>query len=597
MAEIAQQAPRPGLRRLLRLSEARKGALILSAIFSVLSSVLSLAPYVLIAVLLGVLAQKGQLDESQYGRMIRLALALGGLAIIRYAFLFVSTIASHMAAFEILYRLRTSLCAHLGRLSMGYFSLRQSGKIKKILTEDVEELELFLAHHIPDIVAGVVQPVAVVACLLVFDWRLALVALVPLPLAFMLQRVAFGRDKNREYRSQFHDVLEAMNGSIVEYVRGMPVVKIFNQTAESFTTLKTAALAYEYFLAKLTRLMAPPWGMFVVTTTSGLFFLLPFGLWFYFQGTLSFPTLMLFLMLGSAYMNPVFKLAMMGGQLQHLLEGLARVDAVLAEPPMAESREPRRGTGHDVEFRGVSFGYSQRRILDGVSFRLKEGGVYALVGPSGAGKSTLARLLVRMWDVGEGSISIGGVDVRDMSLADLMDTVAFVFQETFVFSDTVRENIRMNCRAATDEEILEAARAAQCLGFIEDLPRGLDTLIGEGGEVHLSGGERQRLSLARVILKNAPIVVLDEATVFNDAENEARIQEAFVSLMGGKTVIVIAHRLSTITDADGILVVDRGRLAQMGSHEELLGQDGPYRGLWAAHTSALKWKMRKEAGR
>ncbi|MDR0548838.1 MAG: ABC transporter ATP-binding protein/permease [Deltaproteobacteria bacterium] len=595
MAEASKAPPRPGLKRLLRLSEAKKVSLIVSAIFAVISSVLSLAPYVLLALLLGGLVGEGELSQSQYDQALSLALWVAGLAALRYLLLFISTMASHMAAFEILYRIRVDLCERLGHLSMGYFSLRQSGKIKKILTEDVENLEQFLAHHIPDIVAGVVQPIAVVACLFYFDWRLALVALIPLPLAAFLQRLAFGRDKENEYRREYHDVLEVMNGTIVEYVRGMPVVKIFNQTAESFSTLKKAALGYEYYLDRLTRLMAPAWAMFVVTTTSGLLFLLPFGLWFYLNGTITFQNLALFLMLGSSYMSPVLKLALMGGQLNHLIEGLVRVDEVFNEKPQEEKPTLRPPAGYDVEFNEVSFKYGQKPIVQNVSFKLKEGGVYALVGPSGAGKSTLARLLTRMWDIESGSIAIGGVDVRDLSFDDLMKAVSFVFQDTFLFSDTVRENIRMNNQAATDQEILAAASAAQCLDFINSMPNGLDTLIGEGGEVHLSGGEKQRLSLARVILKKSPIVVLDEATVFNDAENEARIQEAFVSLMEGKTVLVIAHRLSTIVDADAILVIDEGQIVQMGSHEELLAEGGLYRNMWTAHEAARKWKIGEEA--
>jgi ATP-binding cassette subfamily B protein len=546
---------------------------------------------VLITALIGLALDGATPLAVRHERMVNLAMVFGLLVVARYVFFYVSTLLSHKAAFAILFRLRSELCAHLGRLSMGYFGFRRSGQIKKIFAEDVDELELFMAHHIPDLVAAVVQPLAVVVCLFAFDWRLALVALIPLPLAFLLQRKAFGPEHGVAYEREFHDALEGMNGGIVEYVRGMPVVKIFNQTTESFAALKATALAYERCAAKLTRLMAPAWAMFVVTTTSGICFILPFGLWFYCQGSLGFSELILFLMLGSAYMTPLFKLAMVGGQLRHLVEGLRRVETILDEPALPEPAKPVKPQAYGVSFKDVCFAYGTKPILDKVSFSLPEGGVYALVGPSGAGKSTAAKLLARMWDVGGGSIEIGGVDVRAMSLADLMDTVCFVFQETFIFSDTVRENIRMNHKVATDVEIRHAAEAAQCLDFLDRMPKGLDTLIGEGGEVHLSGGERQRLSLARAFLKNSPIIVLDEATVYNDAENEARIQEAFAALMKGKTVIVIAHRLSTVTDADRILVLDRGKLAQEGTHGELVDQPGLYADLWTAHESALSWQL------
>jgi ATP-binding cassette subfamily B protein len=546
---------------------------------------------VLISLLIALAVNEETPLGFRHVRMVDLAAVCAVLVVLRYAVFFSSLILSHLAAFDILYRLRSEICAHLGKLSIGYFGLRRSGQIKKVFAEDVDELETFLAHHIPDLVAGVIEPIAVVACLFFFDYRLALVALVPLPLAFFLQGKAFGRDRGAAYTKEYHDALEGMNGGIIEYVRGMPVVKIFNQTTESFAALKSAALAYENCASRISRLMAPAWAMFVVTTTSGLFFILPFGLWFYAKGTLAFSTLTLFLMLGSAYMAPVFKLAMVGGQLRQLLEGLTRVDAILDEPPLEETKAPKKGQGYEVKFNGVSFKYANKPLLEKVSFTLPEGGVYALVGPSGAGKSTLAKLIGRMWDVNDGAITIGGVDVRDMSLGDLMETVSIVFQETFVFSDTVRENIKMNKTEASDDEVLGAAQAAQCLDFIDKMPRGLDTMIGEGGEVHLSGGERQRLSLARAYLKNSPIIILDEATVYNDADSESRIQKAFASLMAGKTVIVIAHRLSTITDADKILVIDQGVLAQQGRHEELLNQDGLYKSLWAAHETALGWKL------
>jgi ATP-binding cassette subfamily B protein len=585
----AEVAKRPGFYRLLSIPEAKKFHLVAASFLALISSVMSLVPYVVLAYLLGLLdANDGAV---RFETMIWLGVLIGCLAIVRYLILFTSIICSHLAAFDILYQLRTKLCAHLGTLSMGYFNHRRSGQIKKILSDDVEQLELFIAHHIPDIVTGAIQPIAVVVCLAFFDWRLALVALIPIPLAFTFQHLAFGGDKSRDYHIEYNNVLEDLNGSIVEYVRGMPVVKIFNLTTESFSAMRAAALAYKYFVEKITMAAAPAWAMFVVVTSSGLMFLLPFGLWFYFKGTISFQILMLFLMLGASYMFPIFKLAMMSGQLRFLIEGLYRVDEILAEKPMAETETPLTPKGNDVEFRNVSFTYGGRPALDQVDFRLPEGGVYALVGPSGAGKSTIGRLMARMWDITNGQILIGGVDIREMSTSDLMDRISFVFQETYLFSDSIRENIRMNLTDATDEEILKAAEAAQCLEFIEKSPMGLDTPIGEGGLMHLSGGEKQRLSMARVILKNSPIVVLDEATVFTDAENEAKIQEAFVRLMKGKTVLVIAHRLSTITDADQILVLDHGRLAAKGTHSELLEADGLYRSMWEAHTSAKEWKI------
>ncbi|MDR2820340.1 MAG: ABC transporter ATP-binding protein/permease [Desulfovibrio sp.] len=585
-----QQAQRPGIGRLLEISGAKKLHLGVSAVFAVLSSLLSLAPYIIIYLVLGKLLSP-EFGPGQYAEIRSLGLLAVASAVGRYILLFISLMASHIAAFDILYNLRVTLCAHLGKLPLGYFTSRQTGKIKKILSEDVEELEQFIAHHIPDIVTGIVQPLLIVAFLLAIDWRLALAALVPLPLAFLLQQRAFGKAKAVEFRAEYHNALETMNGTIVEYVRGMPVVKIFNQTVESFTRMKAATLAYKFLIEKITKANAPAWALFVVVTSSGLFFILPFGLWFYFTGSLSLSVLLMFLMLGSAYMTPVLQLALIGGQLRHLLEGLYRVDAVLREPPAAEPGLPRPPEGNAVEFRHVRFSYGQQDVLKDISFSLPEGSVTALVGPSGAGKSTIGRLLLRMWDVDAGEIRLGGVNIRDMATPDLMRQVAFVFQDGFVFSDTVRENIRMGKEDASDEEILRAAEAAQCLEFIRQMPRGLDTVIGEGGEVHLSGGEKQRLSMARVILKNAPIIVLDEATAFTDAENEVKMQDAFAQLMRGKTVIVIAHRLSTITDADAIYVIRDGGIQERGRHEELVAAGGLYQAMWQAHTAAQTWTL------
>ena len=588
-----KHSQKPGIGSLLRISGVKKLHLGASAFMAVASSLLSLAPPIIIYLALCQLLTSG-FGPEQYGEIKRLGLVAVLAACGRYILLFASLMASHIAAFDILYHLRSTICAHLGTLPMGWFTARQTGAVKKILSEDVEELERFIAHHIPDIVTGVAQPLFIVGFLFFVDWRLALAALLPLPLAFVLQRRAFGSGRGAEYRAENHNALEAMNGSIVEYIRGMPVVKIFNQTVESFTRMKAAALAYKYFIEQITLDMAPAWATFVVVTSSGLLFILPCGLWLYFSGGISLPVLLLFLLLGSAYMAPVFKLAMLGGQLGYLLEGLRRVETVLREIPVSETTAPRKPEGHSVEFRNVSFGYGQRQVLSNLSFFLPEGTVTALVGPSGSGKSTVGRLLLRMWDVEEGEILIGGVNIKDMAIQDLMRRVAFVFQDGFVFSDTVRENIRMGRGDASEDDILRAAEAAQCLEFIRKLPKGLDTMIGEGGEVHLSGGEKQRLAMARIILKNAPIVVLDEATAFTDAENEAKIQDAFASIMQGKTVIVIAHRLSTITDADAILVIRDGRIAQRGKHAELAQGDGLYNAMWQAHTAARDWMLQTE---
>lgn len=582
--------PRSGLGRLLQIAGTKKIHLILSAIFAVAGSACSLVPYIIIyLVMVRLLAPELTPADGLY--VHRLALAAAGVVLLRYLLIFVSTMFSHVAAFNILYTLRATLTRHLGTLPMGYFSANQTGKIKKVLYEDVEELENFIAHHIPDLVTGIVLPLMIVGYLFTVDWRMALIALLPLPLAFFLQQKAFAKGSRNNVREKYHDALETMNGTIVEYVRGMPVVKIFNQTVESFTRLKQAAEAYTHFVSRITLDMTPAWAMFVVITSSGLVFILPFGLWFCFKGMISLPVLFLFLMLGSSYMLPLFKLAMLAAQLGHLLEGLKRVDAILSTPTLIDREGGGQPENHAIEFRHVSFGYGKNEVLEDISFSIEPGTFTALVGPSGAGKTTIAQLILRMWNIAGGEILLGGVPIDTIPYPELMSRIGFVFQDGFIFSDTVYENIRMGMQGVSAEDVAQAATVAQCMDFIERLPKGMQTRIGEGGEVHLSGGEKQRMAIARVFLKNAPVVILDEATAYADAENEARIQTAFGEIMQDRTVIVIAHRLSTITNADKILVINDGRIVEQGRHETLLANGALYRDMWRAHEAAKTWSL------
>jgi ATP-binding cassette subfamily B protein len=579
--------------RLLNVGGEKKFYLLVSTVIAVVAAIVSLAPYIITYIVLGMLLQPS-FDPDHYSEVFKLGVLAIILAIVHGILLIISFMASHIAAFDILYSLRSKLCAHLGRLSMGYFTTRRTGAIKKVLTEDVEGLESFIAHHIPDVVSGLTLPLAIVIYLCSIDLKLALVALLPVPFALFLQQYTFAKANKENFREKYHQALEDLNGTIVEYVRGMPVVKIFNHTATSFTKLKEAALNYKKFIELSTLSTAPAWAVFVVITSSGLLFILPFGVYFYLHDDIGLPTLFLFFMLGAGYMTPLLKLALMGAQLGHLILGLDRVEAILAEQPLSEPENPLVPKGGSIEFKNVSFGYGETKVLHNIRISIPEGHVVALVGPSGAGKTTIAKLLLRMWDIQEGAILLGGVDVRSMRLQDLMAHVSFVFQDGFLFSDTLRENIRMGMEGVGDEDIIRAANAAQCQDFIEKMPRGLDTKVGEGGEVHLSGGEKQRISMARIILKNSPVVVLDEATAFADAENEARIQAAFAELMQGKTVVVIAHRLSTITDADRIYVLDEGKVVQSGTHEELAAQTGLYAHMWEAHMSAQDWSLKTE---
>jgi ATP-binding cassette subfamily B protein len=484
----------------------------------------------------------------------------------------------------------------MGGLSMGYFTEKSSGEIKKVLSEDVEQIELFVAHHIPDMVAGVVLPFMTIAYLFIIDWRMALIALIPLPIALLLQIAMMGGSEHKNLMKKYHSLLEKMNGTIIEYIRGMPVIKIFNQTVTSFSRFKDSVYGYRDCTLVINKKGTPPWAAFTVIVSSSLFFILPFGIWFYIKGTIELPTLFLCLMLGAGYMVPLFKLALMGGHLRQINEGVKRIDKIFSELEMPDAVMPKVPENNTIEFKNVNFSYKEKTVLHDINFEIKEGTVTAFVGPSGAGKTTIAHLILRMWDIDNGEILIGGVNIKDISREKLMDRIGFVFQDIFMFSDMVYENICMGAENVQEEDIIHAAKAAQCHEFIEGLPAGYNTIIGEAGTIHLSGGERQRIAMARIILKNAPIIVLDEAIAYADAENEVKIQRAFVKIMKKKTVIVIAHRLSTITDADQIIVIDEGKIADKGTHTELLKSGNLYKRMWDAHISARKWTLNLGGG-
>ena len=590
MTDKNKQKNKQGFMRLLEIAGSKKWKLFMSGFFAIISAVLSLAPFILIYLILVKLLNPA-FGPQDYGYIWNLAWITVGAVIARFVMLFISGMFSHLAAFDILYGLRKNLARHMGGLSMGYFTEKSSGEIKKVLSEDVESIELFIAHHIPDVVAGVALPLLTIGYLFVLDWRMGLVALIPLPISMALYSAMLGGSEFKNTIRKYHDSVENMNGTIIEYVRGMPVVKIFNQTVISFRRFKDSVYNYLNFVNAWTKKGTPPWAAFTVVAGSSLFIILPFGIWFYIKGTIELPTLFLCLMLGSGYMVPVLKLGVMGHNFAMINEGVRRMDKILLEPKMPDAVAPEVPENNNIEFKNVRFSYTNKEILQDISFRVKEGTVTALVGPSGAGKTTIAHLIPRMWDIDKGEILIGNINIKDIPMEKLMDRIGFVFQDPFMFSDTVYENIRMGKENARKEDIIRAAKAAQCHDFIERLPEKYNTIIGEAGTIHLSGGERQRIALARIILKNAPIIVLDEAIAYADAENEVKIQSAFAEIMRGKTVIVIAHRLSTIADADQIMVIDEGKIAEIGTHTGLLKSGKLYKRMWDAHVSAREWTL------
>lgn len=576
-----------GFLRLLEIAGEGKVKLSFSILFSILGSLASLAPFVVIYCMSGELL-KPEFDTSYVFTMVLIAL----LAIaLKFIFQYVSVVLSHIAAYDILYGLRKKLTAGLADLPMGYFSNSSSGRVKKIINEDVEEIELFIGHHIPDIATAVALPLLTVGFLFFTDWRMALAALVPVILGFWVQKGVFAYDGDLIPR--YHSAMEKMNGTIIEYVRGMPVIKVFNQTVDSFARFKRSVKGFEDLCVQWAKKTTLYYSIYLVLINSALFFILPLGVWLYLNDSLSMHMLFLFLLLGIGYAAPLVRISNYFEMIVLIQEGVKRIDGILREEKLEEPERPQSPQTYDIEFKDVCFGYdSSTDVLKNINFQIKQNTMTALVGPSGAGKTTIAQLIPRFWEVDKGEILIGGVNIKDISTEDLMDTVSLVFQDVFMFNDTIYNNIKMESNLGADD-ISKAAKLAQVHDFIESLPDGYETMIGAQG-VHLSGGEQQRISIARTILKDSPIVILDEATAFADPENESKIQRAFRDLMEKKTVIVIAHRLSTIINADQILVVDDGGIQECGKHEELLKKGGLYKSMWDAHISAQDWKFSRQ---
>ena len=573
-----------GIAGLLPFARPARGRFALAAAISSAATVLSLVPYWAIYRTIEEVTAGGATRGELWGLA---AVALAAI-VARYVLFGLAIWVSHLAAYQVLYELRLRIAEHLARVPLGQVTRRRSGDLKKVMVDDVERLELFLSHGLPDMVAAAVALVAVAGWMVVVDWRMALAALVPLALAFPCLAVAYGR--GGEFMGDYQRSLAAMNSSVVELIRGMPVVKVFNRGADEVRAAERAIAEHVDAVKRYSMAFMPFGTAFYVLVAANVVTLVPLGVWLWDRGSLSTPDLLFFFVVGPGALAPVSALLFLFANLSHLSSGGNLVREVLATPALDEAAAAERPADASVELRHVSFGYGDRRVLHDVSFRAEPGTVTALVGPSGAGKSTIASLVARLWDVDAGAVLVGGADVRRVRMDDLARHMAVVFQDTFLFDDTVAGNLRVAKPGATPAELEAAARAARAHGFVTALPRGYDTPLGERG-ARLSGGERQRLAIARAILADAPVVVLDEATAFADPDNEAAIQEAIGQLVSGKTVLTIAHRLSTVARADQVLVVEGGTITERGRHDALVAAGGTYARLWddflAAESTAL----------
>lgn len=574
---MEKQSP---VQRIWQLGKDEHGKLITAVILAVVGVAGGMVPYFAAAKII-VLLLAGEHALAAYapwllaalgGYLLRTVLYNGALSI------------SHKATFRILKTIRQKLLAKLPKLPLGTVMDTSSGKLKQIIVDQVDSMETTLAHLFPEMTANITAPVLTLIYLFVLDWRLALLSLAVFPIAFVFMMTVMGG-----YAKDYEGAVQAtneMSGAMIEYIHGVEVIKAFNQGKKSYARLADKVRANAQYYYDWMRRSQLGMSMAYAFFPAQMLTVLPLGWVFYLHGSLTIEMFITVIILSLGMSAPIVAAFNFVDTLAQVGTTVAQVDEILGAEEQAHAETPVAFPDHDIEVCNVSFGYhADKEILHGVSLSIPQNSMTALVGPSGSGKSTIAKLIAGFWDVKSGTITMGGHDLKDIPLEQLYDQVAFVSQDNYLFDDTVRENIRMGRRDATDAEVAAAAHAAGCDSFIGGLEHGFDTVVGGGG-AHLSGGERQRIAIARAMLKDAPIIVLDEATAYIDPENEAVIQRAVAKLVANKTVIVIAHRLSTITNADNIVVVRDGSIAAQGTHAQLLERSALYREMWQAHMGA-----------
>ena len=583
------------LSRLMEYAGGHRYLTYASWILSAVSALLALVPYYYIwLVMKEVLDVNPDFDKAQnLAHNGWMAVIFAVIAVLIYI---AGLMCSHMGAFRVATNMRIDTMEHIVRLPLGFAESFGSGKLRKIVNEASAATETYLAHQLPDKAGAIATPLGLIVLLFVFDWRLGILSLVPVILGFLIMMKMTGPRMEQKMK-EYQNALDDMSNEAVEYIRGIPVVKTFGQTIFSFKKFKDSIDRYRVWVIAYTKELRAPM-MFYTAAINGVFaFLIAGGLLFTSQGvTDEFLLNMIFYIIITPIISVTLtKIMFQSENAMIVADSLSRIDSVLNLDPLSEPREPKSPKDSSVELKNISFSYDGKKdVLKDISLTIPAGATVAFVGPSGGGKTTLANIISRFFDPKSGSVSIGGVDVKDISKEELMNTVSFVFQNSHLVKDSVFENVRMGKQDATREEVMDALEKAQCMDIIEKLPQGVDTVIGTKG-VYLSGGEQQRIAIARVMLKNSPVIILDEATAFADPDNESRVQAAFSNLSKNKTVIMIAHRLSTVADVDKIYVLADGRIAESGSGASLIEEKGLFSKMWNDYQTSVKWKVEKEA--
>lgn len=592
---MAEQKTSKPTKRLFEYAENYKYLTIASWVLATVSAFIALVPFYYIWRLIKeVIRVSPDFDRAQnlsaYGwcavgsAVLAMLIYMGGL------------ICSHLAAFHVQATMRSRLMRHIMSLPLGSMDEDGSGKVRKIVNESSAATETYLAHQLPDKCVATATPIGLVVLLLVFDWRLGLLSLIPVVLGFAIMSTMMGANMKKKME-EYQNALEEMSSEAVEYVRGIPVVKTFGQSVFSFKRFRDSIKKYEKWTIAYTKDLRIP--MMGLTTAINSVFAILIAATFWLGGVKSgsadgtfLLNLMFYIIITPIITVTMTKMMYAGENVMIVEDALNRIDGLLEKKPLPQSVNPAKPQDASISFKNVSYRYdgASDDAIHNISLDIKSGEHIAFVGPSGGGKSTLAKLIARFADVNSGFIEIGGVNVKNIKASDLMNTVSFVFQDSKLLKMSIFDNVRMGNKNATREEVIEALHNAQCDDIIEKIPGGIDTVIGSKG-TYLSGGETQRIAIARAMLKNAPILILDEATAFADPDNEAKVQAAFSKLSEGKTVIMIAHRLSSVTEVDRIYVLKNGQICQSGTHENLLSQDGLYAHMWKEFNKSVSWKV------